>query len=64
MLVLRLSGLGRVVLRPSGTEPKLKVYLEATTGPCALEDLPEARRSARARLEDLRREVAGYIGAR
>ena len=64
VLVLRLNGLGRVVLRPSGTEPKLKVYLEATTGPCALEDLPEARRSARARLEELRREVAGYIGAR
>ncbi len=64
VLVLRLSGLGRVVLRPSGTEPKLKVYLEATTGPCALEDLPEARRAARARLEELRREVAGYIRAR
>jgi phosphomannomutase len=64
VLVLKLSGLGRVVLRPSGTEPKLKVYLEATTGPCALEDLPEARRSARARLEELGTEVAGYIGAR
>jgi phosphomannomutase len=64
VLVLRLSGLGRVVLRPSGTEPKLKVYLEATTGPCALVDLPEARRAARSRLEELRREVARYIGAR
>jgi phosphomannomutase len=56
--------LGRVVLRPSGTEPKLKVYLEATTGPCALEDLPEARRAARASLEELRQDVASYIGAR
>jgi phosphomannomutase len=64
VLVLRLSGLGRVVLRPSGTEPKLKVYLEATTGPCTLDDLSEARRAARSRLEELRREVAGYIGAR
>jgi phosphomannomutase len=64
VLVLRLSGLGRVVLRPSGTEPKLKVYLEAATGPCALEDLPEARRATRSRLEELRREVAGYIRAR
>jgi len=63
VLVLRLSGLGRVVLRPSGTEPKLKVYLEATTGPCTLEDLPEARRAARSRLNELRREVAGYIKA-
>ncbi|MGD0808416.1 MAG: phospho-sugar mutase [Acidimicrobiales bacterium] len=64
VLVLRLGGLGRVVLRPSGTEPKLKVYLEATTGPCALEDLPEARRAARASLEELRQDVASYIGAR
>jgi phosphomannomutase len=64
VVVLMLSGLGRVVLRPSGTEPKLKVYLEATSGPCSLEDLPEARRAARSRLEELRREVAGYIEAR
>lgn len=64
VLVLRLSGLGRVVLRPSGTEPKLKAYLEATSGPCSLEDLPEARRAAGSRLEELGREVAGYIEAR
>ncbi len=64
VLVLQLSGLGRVVLRPSGTEPKLKVYLEATSGPCSLQDLPEARRAARSRLEELRREVARYIEAR
>jgi phosphomannomutase len=64
VLVLRLNGLGRVVLRPSGTEPKLKVYLEATSGPCSLDDLPEARRAVGQRLEELRREVAGYIDAR
>ncbi|MGA3217863.1 MAG: phospho-sugar mutase [Acidimicrobiales bacterium] len=61
VLVLHLGGAGRVVLRPSGTEPKLKAYLEATTGPCAPEDLGEARRGARARLEELRQEVAAVV---
>jgi phosphomannomutase len=64
VLVLALGGLGRVVLRPSGTEPKLKVYLEATTGPCPPEGLREARSAAQVRLEELRQEIAGYIGAR
>jgi phosphomannomutase len=50
-------------MRPSGTEPKLKVYLEATTGPCPQQDLEDARRAARSRLEGLRRDVAGYVEA-
>jgi phosphomannomutase len=61
VLVLQLGGAGRVVLRPSGTEPKLKAYLEATTGPCAPGDLDEARRAARARLEELGGEVATLV---
>lgn len=52
-----------MVLRPSGTEPKLKVYFEATPGPSSLDELPEARRAAQARLEDLRRQVAGLLSA-
>jgi phosphomannomutase len=57
-LVLRLGGRGRVVLRPSGTEPKLKAYLEVTTDPPGLDGLPEAREDATRRLEELRADVA------
>jgi phosphomannomutase len=61
VLVLQLGTAGRVVLRPSGTEPKLKVYLEATTAPCAAEDLAEARRAAQVRLSELRNDVAARL---
>jgi phosphomannomutase len=63
VLVLQLGAAGRVVLRPSGTEPKLKVYLEATTAPCALEDLAEARRAAQARLDEMRKDVTARLNA-
>ncbi len=63
VLVLRLGGAGRVVLRPSGTEPKLKVYFEATTGPTPAQALPAARQAARARLEEMRNDVAGRLTA-
>jgi phosphomannomutase len=63
VLVLRLGSAGRVVLRPSGTEPKLKAYIEATSAPCRPEDLAEARRVAQARLEDLRQDVARLVRA-
>jgi phosphomannomutase len=57
-LVLRLGGAGRVVLRPSGTEPKLKAYLEATTDPPGLAGLDAARDVAARRLVALRDDVA------
>jgi phosphomannomutase len=57
-LVLRLGGAGRVVLRPSGTEPKLKAYLEVTTKPPGLAGLAAAREVAARRLVALRDDVA------
>ncbi|PXY19774.1 phosphomannomutase [Prauserella coralliicola] len=60
--VLRLRGEGlRVVLRPSGTEPKLKVYLEVTADVPAEEDLPESRRTAAKRLTALRTELSQLL---
>ncbi|MFE5571402.1 phospho-sugar mutase [Amycolatopsis japonica] len=58
--VLRLTGEGlRVVIRPSGTEPKLKAYLqikEPVTG-----DLAEARAAADARLATLRADIESRL---
>jgi phosphoglucomutase/phosphomannomutase len=33
-LILRFGGLARISLRPSGTEPKAKMYIEASSDPC------------------------------
>jgi phosphomannomutase len=56
VLVLRRDG-ERLVVRPSGTEPKLKAYLEVVEPPD--DDVPAARARAAARLAALRDEVAG-----
>lgn len=53
VLAWDLAGGGRVTLRPSGTEPKLKVYFELREGVTAGEDLVAARARASARLDDL-----------
>ncbi|MGQ0576600.1 MAG: phospho-sugar mutase [Pseudonocardia sp.] len=54
VLVLRRPG-ERIVIRPSGTEPKLKAYLEVVEPPAA--DVVAARSRADARLAALRAEV-------
>ncbi|SQD95151.1 phospho-sugar mutase [Parafrankia sp. BMG5.11] len=64
VLLLELDGGARVVARPSGTEPKLKIYLQAVTdretvaaiGPAA------ARRHARTELDALRDGAAALMG--
>ena len=52
VLIFRLAG-GRVVLRPSGTEPKIKCYIEVTET-AAGRSLAAARAAAAARLAPLR----------
>ena len=59
VLILRLPG-ARVVLRPSGTEPKIKCYIEITE-PLAGRSLPAARGSAAERLAPLRHALEALL---
>ena len=59
VLVLRRRG-ERLVVRPSGTEPKLKAYLEVVEPAGA--DLTASRAAARARLDALAAETRALLG--
>lgn len=55
------TGAARAVIRPSGTEPKLKAYLEVVE-PVTQGDLAAARARAAEGLRTLRRAVAAALG--
>jgi phosphomannomutase len=59
VLILRLAG-ARVVLRPSGTEPKIKCYIEIVE-PLAGRSLPAARGAAAERLAPLRHALQAVL---
>ena len=59
-LRLRLVDGSRVIVRPSGTEPKIKCYLEVVVAVSG--DVAAARDIARARLRDLSRAIAEAAG--
>src|SRR5690606_4048766 len=63
VLVLRRPG-ERLVIRPSGTEPKLKAYLEVVEPVADAAALDGAKAAARSRLDALRAEVRRLLGAR
>ncbi|MGV4888966.1 phospho-sugar mutase [Streptomyces viridosporus] len=52
----------RVIVRPSGTEPKLKCYLEVVVPVPARTDLPAARATAAELLTALKRDLARAAG--
>ena len=54
--------LTRVIIRPSGTEPKLKCYLEVIEHAASAAELPAARQAARAALDQVLRDVSEALG--
>ncbi|MFI8203215.1 phospho-sugar mutase [Streptomyces sp. NPDC085937] len=52
----------RVVVRPSGTEPKLKCYLEVVIPVATKQDLPEARTRATSLLTTIKRDLSAAAG--
>ncbi len=52
---------GRVIIRPSGTEPKLKAYLELVTPAAQITDVAAARSAAAAELSRLRTELSTVL---
>jgi phosphomannomutase len=52
----------KVVARPSGTEPKLKCYLEARVSTADTRGLDQDRTAARSVLAQLRREMSAALG--
>jgi phosphomannomutase len=62
--VLRLRGEGlRVLIRPSGTEPKLKAYVEVIEPVADVSSLEHARKSANERLTAVRAEIEGLLSS-
>lgn len=59
-LRFRLDGGARVIVRPSGTEPKVKCYLEVVE-PVAGGDVASARAAATKRLDALRADVSAML---
>jgi phosphoglucomutase len=57
VLVFHFGEQARVVLRPSGTEPKAKIYLEACSPPCAPGTPPARWREACQHVDELAKRL-------
>ena len=56
-LLFELGSTGRVVVRPSGTETKLKAYIEVTSAPCDVTELAAQRGAAWAVVDAIRLDL-------
>jgi len=61
VLALHLQDDARILLRPSGTEPKVKFYFEIVEPRLEEESLPQAEKRARERLDELEESLLALI---
>jgi phosphomannomutase len=60
-VLLQLGERGRVIVRPSGTEPKLKAYIEITSPPSTLTPLNDQRREGVRLVDAVRLELESLL---
>jgi phosphomannomutase len=62
LVVLELGESGRALVRPSGTEPKLKIYVDRRVGLAPGQDLAEAEAAALAEAGAVAEDLAAFLG--
>ncbi len=62
VLVFDLAGGARIIVRPSGTEPKMKVYLDACEPVGAQEPMTSAARRLDARMDAMQKAMGPILG--
>ena len=62
-LLFHLEGGGRVIVRPSGTEPKVKVYLQSVVPVASPTDLDAARATARTQINAMAADAREWLGS-
>ena len=60
-LLFHLEGGGRVIVRPSGTEPKVKVYLQSVVPVASPADLDSARATARTQINAMAADTREWL---